>query len=336
LLATRWCLGCYQNWELLAHDLAISTSTESESASPCLFFLTASHHTHHCPSPKSKAYSSPQNCFQLQSSKNTILLGKPRTPLNQSLFTMLATPTSDVPTQPSQGGLLSIFSESFMIPLSCARESEMDSSFTFDWSDIPIVGDHDSYSSPPASPQSVQHMNTYPSSAYEPSHFHAEPVKFEFSSSCQTPITIIPYPPSASSSTATESSTTKRSSPRNSNKKKVSFSGILEIRTHSLVLGDHPCCLGGLALECGWNRCEDSEIMDLETFEITSYKRRSSELRLDYSQRRDRLQEATGLTGSQLLSLEYERVFGGAVPLMLLHHTQSIQQSLVTISDVMQ
>jgi hypothetical protein len=34
-------------------------------------------------------------------------------------------------------------------------------SLTFDWSDIPISGDHDSYSSPPR-PTSVQHVNTCP------------------------------------------------------------------------------------------------------------------------------------------------------------------------------
>jgi hypothetical protein len=252
---------------------------------------------------------------------------------------MLATPTSPALTQSSQGGLLSIFSEPSMIPLSCQRESENASSqpFTFDWSDIPIVGEHDSYSSPPGSPTSVQHVNTYPSSVYEPSHFQAEPAKFEFSSrkSCQPPITPRPSKPLASSA-STESSATKRPRSLKSNKKKVSFSGILEIRTHSLVLGDHPCCIGGMALECGWNRCQDPEIIDLEIFENASTKRRSSDLRLDYSQRRERLQEVTGLNGSQLLLLEYEMVCGGAAPLMLLHHTPSIQRSLMTTCDAMQ
>jgi hypothetical protein len=229
---------------------------------------------------------------------------------------MAAPNTSPTSTQPSEGGLLSIFSEPFMISLSCQREAEKASSkpFTFDWSDIPIVGEHDSYSSPPGSPTSVQHVNTY-----EPSHFQTEPTKIASHLSYQTRVAMRTRKQFASSTA--ESSTTVRPRSIKSNEKKVSFSSILEIRTHSLVLGDHPSCIGGMALECGWNQCKDPEIVDLDTFENASTKQRTSALRLDYSQRLERLQEATGLTGSQLLQMEYERVCGGAAPLMLLQDT---------------
>jgi hypothetical protein len=231
---------------------------------------------------------------------------------------MLATPSSPPPTQ---GGLLSIFSEPFLISLSCQREAEKASSskpFTFDWSDIPIVGEHDSYSSPPGSPTSVHHVNIYPSIAYEPSHFQTEPTKLSSRTSYQTRVLLRKSKQFASSSTESSSSTTQILRSTKSNGKKVSFSSILEIRTYSLVLGDHPSCLGGMALECGWNRCEDPEIIDLETFENASTKRRSSTLRLNYHQRLERLQEATGLDGSELLQMEYERVCGGANPLIRL------------------
>jgi hypothetical protein len=232
---------------------------------------------------------------------------------------MMTAPTSPTPTQLSEGGLLSIFSEPFMISLSCQREAEKASSkpFTFDWSDIPIVGEHDSYSSPPGSPTSVQHVNTY-----EPSHFQTEPTKMPSHLSYQSRAAMRTRKQFAFSTA--ESSTTIRPKSIKSNEKKVSFSSILEIRTHSLVLGDHPSCIGGMALECGWNRGEDQKIIDLDTFENSSPKRESSALRLNYSQRLERLQEATGLTGSQLLQMEYERVCGGAAPLMqLLQDTQS-------------
>lgn len=230
---------------------------------------------------------------------------------------MLATPSTPPPTLPSQGQLLSIFSEPFMISIPFhQREAEKASSkpFTFDWSDIPIVGEHDFYSSPPGSPTSVHHVNTYPSVAYEPSHFQTEPMKISSHISHQTRVLSRKSKQFASSSA--ESSTTP--TPRSTKSKKVSFSSILEIRTHSLVLGDHPNCLGGMALECGWNRCEGPEIVDWGIFENASTKRRGSALRLNYSQRLERLQEATGLNGSQLLQMEYERVCGGASPLMLL------------------
>lgn len=217
-----------------------------------------------------------------------------------------------------------MFSEPFMISLSCQREGEMASSkpFTFDWSDIPIVREHDSYCSPPGSPTSVQHVNTYPSLTYEPSHFQTEPTKLASQTSYQSRVTIRRNKQFASSSTDS-SPTTKRPTSSKSNQKIVKFSDILEIRTHSLVLGDHPSCMGGMALECGWNRCEDSEIVNLDIFENASTKRQSSALRLDYSQRLERLQEATGLTGSQLLQMEYKRVCGGGAPLMLLRDTPS-------------
>ena len=214
-----------------------------------------------------------------------------------------------------------MFSEPpFMISLSCQIEAEKASSKPFTWSDIPIVGEHDSYSSPPGSPTSVQHVNIYPSVAYEPSHFQTQPTKVLSHTSYQTRLVLRKSKQFVSSSAESATATATTQIPRStkSNKKRVSFSSILEIRTHSVVLGDHPSCLGGMALECGWNRCEDPEIIDLKTFENASTKRRGSALRLNYSQRVERLQESTGLNGSQLLQMEYERVCGGASPLILL------------------
>lgn len=45
---------------------------------------------------------------------------------------------------------------------------------------------------------------------------------------------------------------------KNQKTSKVRFSPTLEVRTHSIVLGDHPFCEDGLALELGWDY-EDSK-----------------------------------------------------------------------------
>lgn len=51
--------------------------------------------------------------------------------------------------------------------------------------------------------------------------------------------------------------------PRSS--KSVSF-GDLVIRSHEVVLGDHPFCVSGCPLELGWNHDED-KVVSLEEFE---------------------------------------------------------------------
>lgn len=90
--------------------------------------------------------------------------------------------------------------------------------------------------------------------------------------------------------------------------KRVTFSPILQIRTHETILGDHPICSGGMALECGWNHSGE-ELLDLDIFEEahSSHKRRLGALHLSYGQRRDRLQECMGASGAQLLRLEYDQ-----------------------------
>jgi len=97
-------------------------------------------------------------------------------------------------------------------------------------------------------------------------------------------------------------------------KKKVHFSDILEIRRLPVTLGDHPCCREGMALTCTWpgEASDDisnylSEVIDLNTYEDLSQKRRMADLRLDYATRKQRLEELTGLTSDQLLMKEYQQ-----------------------------
>lgn len=85
---------------------------------------------------------------------------------------------------------------------------------------------------------------------------------------------------SASSSTESMRSMSKRSQPQSSSglspsaaslqqpRRNVRFSSSLEVRTYSLVLGDHPMCDDGLAIELGWEYDEiDGKRVDLHIHE---------------------------------------------------------------------
>lgn len=101
-------------------------------------------------------------------------------------------------------------------------------------------------------------------------------------------------------------------------KKSVSFASALQVRTYNVILGDHPCCVGGMALQCDWQHdgIHGPTLVDLDIHEEQRRQQRgeksprqlTKELRLSYGQRRQRLQQVTGLSGAQLLQLEYELV----------------------------
>merc|ERR1712196_462777 len=65
-----------------------------------------------------------------------------------------------------------------------------------------------------------------------------------------------------------EASTKKRGhSSSMGSRKRVRFAPALEFRTYSLVLGDHPMCEDGLAIELGWEYDPEPSIVDLELHE---------------------------------------------------------------------
>jgi hypothetical protein len=92
--------------------------------------------------------------------------------------------------------------------------------------------------------------------------------------------------------------------------RRVRFAPLTRVRTHTLVLGDHPLCSGGMALQLGWES-SGTQYVPLRSQQYP--KRNLNAFRLTYQQRRDRLQQLTGRTGSQLLHEEYLLVCcGGA------------------------
>lgn len=111
-------------------------------------------------------------------------------------------------------------------------------SISFNWSDFPIIQQH-SYCQIPS-----QHL--------------------ALNKSCQYPPEIIM--PTSSSSDLSTSSTDTNFSTIPTNSKRVSFSTSLEVRTHSIVLGDHPCCRS-LPVELGWDYA-DTEFVDIDSHEL--------------------------------------------------------------------
>ena len=86
-------------------------------------------------------------------------------------------------------------------------------------------------------------------------------------------------------------------------KRRVTFAKAVEVTTYEVLLGDHPACQEGMAIECGWAHSE-VELVDLDLFELRSRHRPVSELYLDFFTRQKRLQAVTGMTACELLQAE--------------------------------
>lgn len=97
---------------------------------------------------------------------------------------------------------------------------------------------------------------------------------------------------STSSSDCDLSSTGSDVSDERTHRRKVSFSDKMHVRTHSIVLGDHPCC-SQLALELGWDH-DDGSILDLHKEKPRRLRRRS------YFERKAILKEVGGLTDDDI------------------------------------
>jgi hypothetical protein len=134
---------------------------------------------------------------------------------------------------------------------------------------------------------------------------------------------------------------------RHHRRRVVHFAPLTRVRVHTVVLGDHPLCAGGMALQLGW-AFAPTIYVPLRPIVATTMNhygwshdhlippsssppptlqplpnggrygrnhrrqcggggrgRTMAELRLSYAQRRERLQELTGMAGCQLLQEEY-------------------------------
>lgn len=167
------------------------------------------------------------------------------------------------------------------------------------WSDIPCQGDYYliDFQELQCAPELIQH--TLKSSSQE--HIQHK------TNDCKYPVSP-PSPRSLSEELLCQWNciTTKSRSALNV-KKTVRFSEVTEIRTYEVILGDHPSCRGGMALQLGWSH-DGTELVNFEIFENASRHRTMAELHLSFFHRRERLRHLTGMSGCELLRAEYEMV----------------------------
>lgn len=115
-----------------------------------------------------------------------------------------------------------------------------------------------------------------------------------------------PSPRSLSEELLCELNYSELSAPRV--KKTARFAEVAQIRTYDVILGDHPSCRGGMALQLGWSH-GGTELVNFEIFDNASRHRAMPQLHLTFFHRRERLRNLTGMSGCELLRAEYDLLF---------------------------
>jgi hypothetical protein len=83
-------------------------------------------------------------------------------------------------------------------------------------------------------------------------------------------------------------------------KKSVSFAS-LDIRSYSVTIGDHPCCVSGCPLTLDWDYTVESSNLSIDLYEASRSPRRSrKELRTTSEQRHQILSEDHGVSDGDL------------------------------------
>ncbi|CAB9504347.1 expressed unknown protein [Seminavis robusta] len=192
------------------------------------------------------------------------------------------------------------------------------SAASFDWSDFPVVYQYNEdmpvpsggctespqlyYSSPQCSTtkknicSKLSPMTTAPTMPWELERELDDTNSLSMSSDDET--------------VATDSQVEDSSANRRADRESViKFSPFVEIRSHAVVLGDHPCC-NSLALELAWEH-QEVQVLDFDLYESSrqSQRRKLRSLRLSYWERRMLLERSTGLSEHELL-LQEQRAWG--------------------------
>lgn len=101
---------------------------------------------------------------------------------------------------------------------------------------------------------------------------------------------------STSTSTSTSTSVSSIDSTSTSSKKSVRFAPSPNVRTYSVVLGDHPLCDDGLAIELGWEYCDDAN----ENTHLDNTLHRGKCQKRSYLSRKQLLLDVAGCTKEEL------------------------------------
>lgn len=115
---------------------------------------------------------------------------------------------------------------------------------SYSWSDVPIVVQKD-FATIPQSTSLSYKRNFSKHSPFCSSHSPCQ----DFSTSSERIHEVCKSTANTSSNDSSSRSSTA--------KKNVRFAPLPNIRIYSLVLGDHPKCDDGLAIELGWDYCDD-------------------------------------------------------------------------------
>lgn len=165
---------------------------------------------------------------------------------------------------------------------------------SYSWSDLSIVLQDDSstssctYSmmvSPATITRTAQSCSQQYGSCSIPNHPMSDDASMQLSTSTSA---------STFSSTSTSSSETSINS--NTSKKTVRFAPSSHVRTYSVVLGDHPLCDDGLAIELGWEYCDDVN----QNMQIDNNLHKGTCQKRSYLSRKQLLLDVAGCTKEEL------------------------------------
>lgn len=176
---------------------------------------------------------------------------------------------------------------------------------SFGWGDMPYQGEHhDYYQSMTATTTTTTTTN-----AMLPESF------FRWSSSALTPnnkwvhhsLAAVPQQPHEQHTTNNAINNNNCNATNARKRQRIRFAEHVQVRTHETILGYHPACTDGLALQCGWAYAETEYTPLSPCSHKLSHKKKSvREMRLDQMTRRQRLREVTGMSNLQLLQLANE------------------------------
>jgi hypothetical protein len=90
-----------------------------------------------------------------------------------------------------------------------------------------------------------------------------------------------------------ESSVYEASFPTTMQSEKAVTFGSLKIRSHNVVLGEHPCCASGCPLELSWDHLSETEV-PLDEYESSRVVRKTRrEMRTTWQERREILSQVS-------------------------------------------
>jgi hypothetical protein len=201
-------------------------------------------------------------------------------------------------------------------------------SFSFDWSDFPIVyqqEEDDTMGFDLVAQQQQRHHEQVVPVSHCPT-LRTEPRTRDEASSVST---------SSSSSIASTNQDDDEEEPiqdsssqpltkqqeqhQHRHRKTVSWGSSLEVRTHSVILGDHPCCNGPLPLQLGWEH-DDTQRVDFESYGTSSSSSSSFYLssssrtshtpppRLTWMERKNLLKRVSGMSERELNDAMMQRL----------------------------